>query len=346
MMKRLCGLYILGADSFPLIYGPEEQAAIKQLVDFPATEALTCETIALHSQLLADVDVIFSGWGAPTFDAVFLDAVPRLKAIFYGAGATGSILTEEVWKRGISISSAYAANAVPVAEYCLSMILFSLKHGWHFMRATREARTFPPRPLVPGAYGSTVGLISMGVAAKTLRKLLNNFDLNVIAYDPFMSPAEAKALNIRLVPLDMLFRQSDVVSIHTPLLPETRGLITGEHIASMKPGATLINTSRGDVVRQSELVEVVAGRDDLQIILDVTSPEPPTPDCAIFDLPNVIITPHIAGSLDGECRRMGQVMVEELQRFVAGQPLLWSISPELAARTSHRPAGKASRVAV
>jgi phosphoglycerate dehydrogenase-like enzyme len=228
------------------------------------------------------------------------------------------------------------------------MILFSLKHGWHFIRATREARTFPPRnqPSIPGAYGSTVGLVSMGVSARTLRKLLNSFDVSVIAYDPFLSPAEAKALNVRLLPLDQLFRQSDVVSIHTPLLPETRGLITGHHIAAMKNGATFINTARGDVVRQTELVDVVTARSDLQVILDVTSPEPPAPDCALFDLPNVIITPHIAGSLDRECRRMGHVMVEELRRFVAGQPLLWSISPELAARTSHRPLAKPARVAV
>jgi len=107
-------------------------------------------------------------------------------------------------------------------------------------------------------------------------------------------------------------------------------MIRGSHFAAMKPGATFINTARGAVVREDEMIEVLRDRPDLYAILDVTDPEPPVPDSPLFTLPNVVLTPHIAGSLGPECRRMGRYMVEELQRYVAGRPLKWEISHERA----------------
>jgi phosphoglycerate dehydrogenase-like enzyme len=131
--------------------------------------------------------------------------------------------------------------------------------------------------------------------------------------------------------LDEVFRRADVVSVHTPWLKETEGLITGAHIASMKPYSTFINTSRGAVVRETEMTHVLQARPDLVAVIDVTHPEPPSPDSPLFTLPNVILTPHIAGSLGAECRRMGQYMVGELERYVLGQPLRYALTRERAA---------------
>jgi len=157
-------------------------------------------------------------------------------------------------------------------------------------------------------------------------------------FDPFVSEAQAAELGAEKVSLEELFQRSDVVSIHTPSLPETRGMVTGTHIASMKPGATFINTSRGEVVCEDEMIAVLQQRDDLQAVLDVTTVEPPEPDSLLYTLPNVVLTPHIAGSVGSECRRMAQYMVDELERFVAGQPLKWAVTPEAARNSSHRPA--------
>jgi phosphoglycerate dehydrogenase-like enzyme len=182
---------------------------------------------------------------------------------------------------------------------------------------------------MPGCYGTTVGIISLGLIARLLLKLLAPFDLKVLVYDPYLTSAEATQLGVQRVALDELFRNSDVVSLHTPLVPETRGMITGDHFASMKQGATFINTARGAIVREDEMIDVAKKRPDLQFILDVTGPqEPPRPDSPLYELPNVVLTPHIAGSAGGECRRMGQHMAEELERFVAGKPLKWGISRE------------------
>ena len=163
-----------------------------------------------------------------------------------------------------------------------------------------------------------------------MAELLKILDVRVIAYDPFASVGDAAALGVELVALDEVFRRSDAVSLHTPWLPETVGMITGLHFASMKENATFINTSRGAIVREQEMITVLQERPDLWAILDVTYPEPPLPDSPLYTLPNVVLTPHIAGALDEECQRMGQTMVDELRRFLAGEVMEYEITKERA----------------
>ncbi len=329
-MNRPKALYILGEAARQQIYGPKEQAEIESLVELCGPPQ-TSESVWQAPDLLREVEVVLSGWGAPRMDAHFLAAAPALKAVFYGAGSVRGFTTPELWDRGITVVSAYSANAVPVSEYALATILFSLKHGWRYLLDAKRAQRWPPRTQAPGAYGSTVGLVSLGMIGRLVRERLRPFDLRVAAYDPHVDPAAARELGVELVSLEQLFERADVVSLHTPWLPETEGLISGEHIASMKRGATLINTARGAIIREAEMIEVLERRPDLQAVLDVTYPEPPSPGSPLFTLPNVVLTPHIAGSLDEECRRMGRLIVDELSRYTRGEPLHWSISRERAA---------------
>ena len=189
---------------------------------------------------------------------------------------------------------------------------------------------------MPGAYGSTVGLVSMGVIGRQVRERLRMLNVNVIAYDPFVSAEQAREYDIEMVALDEVFRRADVVSLHTPWLPETERLVTGALIASMKEGATLINTSRGAVIAEDEMISVLAMRPDLTAMLDVTHPEPPAPDSPLLRLPNVFLTPHIAGAMHNECRRLGRFMVDELRRYVNGEPLIGAIDPVAAKNSTHR----------
>jgi len=163
-------------------------------------------------------------------------------------------------------------------------------------------------------------------------ELLRPHDVQVIAYDPYCSAEDAAGLGVRLCGLEEVFERADVVSLHTPWLKETEGMITGAHFAKMKQGASFINTSRGAVVREEEMIEVLKRRPDLFAVLDVTYPEPPAEGSGLFSLPNVVVTPHMAGSIGPECRRMGRYIVEELQRYCAGQPLRWALTREQAAR--------------
>jgi phosphoglycerate dehydrogenase-like enzyme len=297
------------ADVAEEVYGPRERAAAARLASITGD--------------VAEAQVIMASWGCPVMDAGFLDSAPRLRLVLYAAGSVRAFVTDALWERGIRVSSASALNAVSVAEYTLAVILFSLKHGWRLMHEPGGSRS-----RVPGTFGATVGLVSLGAVGRLVRKMLRPHQLEVVAYDPFLSADEARRLNVRSVDLAELFRISDVVSLHTPLLPETRGLVTGAHIESMRQGATLINTARGAIVREAELVAVLERRPDLQAVLDVTDPEPPLPGSPLLHLPNVVRTPHIAGAIGPERRRLGRGMVEELRRYVRGKPLRWEVRRE------------------
>jgi len=323
-------LYVLDGEAYEKIYGEEERAAVAELADVYAPPQ-TRDSVAKHPGVLAEAEVILSGWGAPAMDGAFLASAPNLRAVLYGAGSIRRVATPALWERGVRIASAYAANAAPVSEYALAAILFSLKRGWHFAFSARRDKVLPGQGQVPGAYGTTVGLVSLGMVGRLVRERLRPFDLRVVAYDPYVTSEEASVLGVDLVSLEDLFASSEVVSLHVPLLPETEGMILGSHLASMKRNATLINTSRGGVVREAEMVEVLEERPDLWAVLDVTHPEPPEPGSRLYDLPNVVLTPHIAGSLGSESRRMGRLVVDELRRYVAGEPLQHEITRERAA---------------
>lgn len=327
----LNSIFLLDNEPYDLIYGPSERQDIQRLVHRVAPQQ-TRQSIAANLGVLAQVEVVLSGWGMAVMDEDFLRAAPRLKAVFYGAGSIRGIVTEAFWQRGIPIVSAYAANAAPVVEFTLSQIFFCLKRGWYHAFAIKRDGKYPPRDnTIPGANGSTVGLVSLGMIGRKVAQRLQSFDVQVIAYDPFVTPQDAAGLKVELCSLEDVFRRADVVSLHTPWLKETEGLITGSHFAAMKPGATFINTARGAVVREDEMIQVLKQRPDLYAVLDVTYPEPPEPGSPLYTLPNVVLTPHIAGAMGTECQRMGRLVVEELQRYLNGEPLQWAINRQQAA---------------
>jgi phosphoglycerate dehydrogenase-like enzyme len=324
------GLIILDSFAYGLIYGPELTEEISRRVDLLAPPMTRDEALA-RPDLLGRAEVIFSGWGMAKLDGAFLAAAPQLQAVFYGAGSVRGFTTEESWARGVRIVSAYAMNAVPVSEYTIATVLLSLKNFWRHASEAKRLGRYADRMVCAGAYGSTVGLISLGMIGRMVRERLRAFDVKVIAYDPFVTPEQAAAMDVEMVTLDEVFRRSDVVSLHTPWLKETEGMIQGRHFEQMKEGATFLNTARGAVVNEAGLIEVFTRRADLTAILDVTWPEPPPEGSALWSLPNVILTPHIAGSMNNECRRMGRLMIDEFDRWTRGDSMQWLISKEKSA---------------
>ncbi len=331
-MTKPKGLFIASPEALKEVYKQHHLDAINQLLDVGA-DPQTASSIKENPALLKEVEVIMSTWGAPLMDEAFLRQAPNLKAVFYAAGSLRAFTTEAFWQRSISVSSAYALNAVAVAEYTLATILLSLKSFWHYSKLLRDIRSFPKEKPLAGAYGSTVGLISLGSIGRAVLTHLKRHDLNIIAYDPFLSQEEARDLGIKSVSLEVVFKESDVVSLHTPALEETRKMVKKNHFASMKEGATFINTARGMVIDEAALIEVMQDRPDLYAILDVTDPiEPPIRESLLYDLPNVLLTPHIAGVTAKERERLGQAMLEELQRYLADKPLQWRVTKEQAER--------------
>ena len=311
------------------VYREAERERIAALADL-REPAATKQQLEADPSLLAGVEVVLGTWGMPRLEGALLEAASDLRLVLYGAGSIRGFMTEAAWERGVEVCSAWTGNAVPVAELTLSQILFSLKLGWQHVRTVKSKRKWSQIHPMPGGYGSTVGLVSLGAIGRRVVEHLSRFDVRVIAYDVKPDAELSERYGVRYVELEELFAEADVVSLHTPWLKETEGLITGSLVGSMKRYATLINTSRGAVVDEAGMIEVLRERGDLTAVLDVTYPEPPATDSPLWELDNVVLTPHIAGALDGEHQRMGRMMVDELERYVGGEARRFAVDRELA----------------
>ncbi|HEU4947102.1 MAG TPA: hydroxyacid dehydrogenase [Kribbella sp.] len=276
-------------------------------------------------EALGGIDVLFTGWGCPQITVEVLDAAPRLGAIVHSAGSVKGFLTPAAFDRGIQVSSAVSANALPVAEFTVATIILSGKRAFRLAAEYRSSRRRPDPHSAPGNYGSTVGLLGASRIGRMVADRLRAFDLDMLISDPYLSQAEAAELGAELVDLDALFGRSDILSVHAPLLPETVGLVDGRLLGLLRDGSVLINTARGRIVDAAALErECRSGRIDA--VLDVTDPEPLPPDSVLLDLPNVFLTPHVAGAVGNEVARLGELAVGEVERFAAGLPLRHTIS--------------------
>ncbi|MBQ1109975.1 hydroxyacid dehydrogenase [Streptomyces anulatus] len=285
---------------------------------------------------LHEAEVLFTGWGCPPLGPAALSAMPRLRAVVHAAGSVKHHITQDVWDRGIAVSTAATANAFPVAEYTVAAILFANKQILESARVYREARSrvnllrrFP----AVGNYRRTVGIVGASRIGRRVVELLRPYDLRVLVHDPYLDEDGARTLGVERAGLDALVARSDVVSIHAPELPATRHLFDAGRLALMQDGATLVNTARGSLVDTDALVkELVAGR--LNAVLDHTEPEVLPADSPLYDLPNVLLTPHIAGSQGGELHRLADAAVDELERYAHGLPFAHAVDP----RTLHQQA--------
>ena len=278
---------------------------------------------------LADAEVLLTGWGCPRITADVLDAAPKLRAIVHAAGTIKTFVDPVVFERGVEVSSAAGANAVPVAEFTVAAIVMAGKRAFRhrdWFRTSGVKRPLPGAPIL-GTLGTTVGVLGASRIGRLVLERLRGLDVDVLVCDPFLSRAEAAAYGARWCELPELFAASDIVSVHAPLLPETQGLVSAELLAAMPDGGVLINTARGPVVDHAALErECVSGR--LDAILDVTDPEPLPLDSPMLRLPNVFITPHLAGAMGNESTRLGDSAIAEIERLAAGRPLAHGITHE------------------
>lgn len=320
--------FLLPKESFDSVFGENEQARLADLFNFASPSPTIESPFAVHKES-PPVEALFTGWFSKPLDAALLADFPALRIVFHAGGSVKSVVTDHFWERGIRLTCTARANAVPVAEFTLAHIILSLKRAWQSARDSRSARKFVRDDgAMPSCYGSVVGLISVGLIGRLVAERLRQLDVRVLCYDPFLTENDAQALGVESCTLERVFSQSDVVSCHTPLLPTTIRLLREQHFTRMKRNATFINTARGAIVHEPEMIAVLRRRSDLFAVLDVTDPEPPPSHSPLFDLPNVLLTPHIAGSIGPECRRMAAMIVDEAQRYLAGQPLLGEVLRE------------------
>ncbi len=301
-----------------------------KLVDAAAFGSLA-ELIQEHP----NVEVLITSWGCESVTRELADQLPRLRLLAHMAGSVKGFLDDSLWRRGVLITNAVAANAVPVAEYTLAGIIFAnkrmfaLNHAYDRLRAnnapwTKEAPN-------AGNYAKVVGIVGASQVGQRVLEYLKPLDFKVLLYDPYVAPSAARLMGATKVGLTELLSKSDVVSLHAPLLPDTNHMIGHRELLLMRDGATLINTARGALVDQPALEqELVQGR--LFAVLDTTTPQVLPPDSVLFELPNVFLTPNIAGSLGTETQRLADYVVAEVERYSKGQALQHLVRRENLAR--------------
>ncbi|GHE03262.1 hydroxyacid dehydrogenase [Streptomyces alanosinicus] len=275
----------------------------------------------------AEAEILISGWGCPRLTAGVLDRAPRLRAVMHAAGTVKSLVSDAVWERGIVVSSAADANAGPVIAYTLALITLAARRT--LTMAARYGAGWPRADDRSGADGSTVGIVGASRIGRGVLAGLRGSDAGhrLLLTDPWVTDEEARRLGAQRVELAELCRRSAVVSVHTPLLPETTGLLDAEMLGLVPDGGVLINTARGAVVDTEALTrECVSGR--LEAYLDVTDPEPLPAGHPLLSLPHVLVTPHIAGAQGSEVQRLGRYAVAEVERWLTGAPLLGAVTRE------------------
>ena len=315
-----------------LVYGPHRMERVAQLTDsYPVR--ITSGNIDEHLSNLHDIQVIFSTWGMFPLTEAQLDRLPRLEAMFF-AGGTVKHFAKLFLKRKIIVTSAAIANAVPVAEFTLGQILLANKGYFRNLGEYRQTGDFFGAFAGDGNYGQTVSILGAGQIGTKVINLLRLFRLNILVFDPFCSDHRVNSLGAEKVGLSEAFSRGNIVSNHLADVPETYGILSGSLLSTMPLNATFINTGRGRTVNHDDLFSVFSRRRDLLALLDVTEPEPLPLEMPLWKLPNVHVSSHIAGSKGREVDRIADLAIEEFERWLRGEPLLYPVGLETFGRTS------------
>ena len=317
------------------VYAEENINRVASLCDIEKDKVYTESEILADPAPFKDVEYIFSTWSMPGGGEIKLvDYLPNLKAVFYAAGSV-RYFANEYFEKNVKIFSAYAANAIPVAEFTVGQILLANK-GYFQSSVLAKSGDYKTAGEISharvGNYGANIGIIGAGMIGRKVIELLKPYKLNILVYDVFMTEEQAEALGVKKCSLEEIFSTCHIVSNHLANVPATVGILKKEHFASMMPYATFINTGRGAQVDEDGMIEVLEERKDICALLDVTISEPPAEGSKFFTLENVFLSPHIAGSQGWEVRRMAELVIDEFENYLNGRPTPYEITPEKLAK--------------
>ena len=265
--------------------------------------------------------VIVTSWDSPKIDKEILGVCPDLKAVIHGAGSVKPVVSDEFIARKIRITNSAVAIGEGVAESALGFAISACKGFYTLSEDTKSGLWNENiKTKVTDFYDITVGVISGGYVGRHMVKLLKNFHVDILMYDPILTKEQIEQIGAQKVELDELLRSSDVVTIHAPAIPQTENMLNSDNLKLIKDGAVLINTARGTIIDEKALIkELKKGR--FFACIDVTNPEPPAKDNELRSLSNVVLTPHIAGTATNGLKRVALHVCEEIERLVGGEKM-------------------------
>jgi len=319
-------LYVCTPSHTRRVFRPEDYTRLQTHFDFHANPSERNYTSEQLAEEIEGVDALITGWGAPRVTPYVMERADRLRLIAHSAGSVRAMLdavVDTLRARNISVFSANRAIAYNVAESTIGYMILASRRWLDHIEVTRRGGWQSPEVPTNGQYlrGSTVGLVSASTVAREVILLLKPFETDILVYDPYLSDWEAGRLGVEPVPvLEELFARSDFVSVHAPSLPATNKMIGARELGHLREGSVFVNTSRGSVVDHDALYEV-ARSGHIQVVLDVTSPEPLPPDHPLRSLPNVYITPHISGAGYYGYFKIGEMTTLAVENYFAGRPI-------------------------
>lgn len=261
-------------------------------------------------------DAAITGWGSTMYDKEVLECAPNLKMIAHTAGTVAYVVNEETYEKGVTVIGANDREfSESVAEGALAMALTRYKNidKWLLSQADKNI----PYEEVPlkSLYGCTFGVVSYGAIASHLVRLLQPYGCKIMVYSRSIAEEELKKYNMQRASLEEIFKECDIISLHTAWNKHTENMISEELIKSMKDGALLINTARGKIVYEPALIEELkTGR--IQAALDVMWKEPPPPDSVLWKLPNVFITDHRGGPTPDRYKYIASNIIDDVYNFL------------------------------
>lgn len=290
--------------------------------EFSSIRVLDKAEVKLNAELCKGLRYIFSTWNMPIFSQPEVVAFfPNVRAVFYAGGDIRYFL-EPFAKCNIDVFSAHEANAIAVAEFVLAQVLLANK-GYFQASALYPSRCSPlsfrrARTLAESKAGNSwakVGIIGFGATGSALVDKLRQFEFEILVYDPFIEAVEIEQAGATRADLEEIFESCDVVSNHLPDNVDTISLLEYCHFSRMKKSATFINTGRGRQVDEKGLARAMREAPLRCALLDVNCREPRNPNPALVRCKNVFFSPHIAGSLAGECRRLYEMAFSRYSEY-------------------------------
>ena len=305
------------------VYSNDIINQLEQLTQINTNLCYCKEDILKNPKYFNDTEYIFSSWGMPSFTLEEITVLfPSLKHIFYAAGSVQHF-ARPFLELGISIHSAYKANAIPVAEYTVSQIILANKGFFLnclYQSNNEISKAIEIRQNIKGTYGCYIGIIGAGAIGSTVIKMLkSSYNVKIMVFDPFLSDDKAIELKVEKKSLHNLFASCMVISNHMANNEQTKGILDYSCFRLMKKHSTFINTGRGAQVVENDLVKALKEDVTRCAILDVTEPEPPLDSSQLYTLPNIFLTSHIAGSLGDELFRMSEYMLDDFKKVILNE---------------------------
>ncbi len=264
--------------------------------------------------------------------AELLERAKQLRVVGRAGVGIDNVDLEAATQKGVVVMNTPGGNAISVAEHTMALMLALVRRVPQADGALKEGRWEKKKLLGTELRGKTLGLIGLGKIGLEVARLGQAFQMELIAYDPYVSSLIAREQNVRLVSLEELLKSSDFVSVHAAATPETRHLLNARALALTKPGVRIVNCARGELVNETDLLQALESGRVAGAGLDVFEAEPPK-DFKLVSHPNVIATPHIAGSTEEAQEIVGIRIAEQVRDYllqgVARNALnLPSLSPE------------------